>query len=52
MDFKKIVGLINDFNVLNGICKEWMCVYGLFENIFYLDIEKIWWELVFVNDFY
>lgn len=40
MDPKKIVGLTNDPNVLNGIRKERMRAYGLPENTSYSDIEK------------
>ena len=52
MDPKKIVGLTNDPNVLNGIRKERMRAYGLPENTSYSDIEKIRRELAFANDLY
>jgi regulator of PEP synthase PpsR (kinase-PPPase family) len=52
MDPKKIVGLTNDPNILNGIRKERMRAYGLPENTSYSDIEKIRRELKFANDLY
>ena len=52
MDPKKIVGLTNDPNILNGIRKERMRTYGLPENTSYSDIEKIRRELAFAADLY
>lgn len=51
-DPKKIVGLTNDPNILNGIRKERMRTYGLPANTSYSDIEKIRKELAFANDLY
>ena len=52
MNPKKIVGLTNDPNILNGIRKERMRTYGLPANTSYSDIEKIRKELAFANDLY
>ncbi|KAF1305538.1 kinase/pyrophosphorylase [Enterococcus saccharolyticus] len=52
IDPKKIVGLTNDPNVLNGIRKERMIAYGLNPDTAYSDIEKIKEELEFANDLY
>lgn len=49
---KKIVGLTNDPDILNGIRKERMKTYGLPANTSYSDIEKIRKELIFANDLY
>lgn len=49
---KKIVGLTNDPNILNGIRKERMKAYGLPANTSYSDIEKIRKELDFANNLY
>ncbi|PZL70686.1 phosphoenolpyruvate synthase regulatory protein [Enterococcus plantarum] len=49
---KKIVGLTNDPDILNGIRKERMRTYGLPANTSYSDIEKIRKELTFANDLY
>ncbi|ALS38222.1 regulator of PEP synthase PpsR (kinase-PPPase family) [Enterococcus rotai] len=49
---KKIVGLTNDPDILNGIRKERMRTYGLPANTSYSDIEKIRKELAFANDLY
>lgn len=51
-DPKKIVGLTNDPNILNGIRKERMRTYGLPADTSYSDIEKIRKELAFANDLY
>lgn len=52
MDPKKIVGLTNDPDILNGIRKERMKTYGLPADTSYSDIEKIRKELIFANDLY
>ncbi|MBO0448915.1 kinase/pyrophosphorylase [Enterococcus sp. MJM12] len=52
VDKKKIVGLTNDPNVLNGIRKERMIAYGLNPDTAYSDIDKIRAELEFANDLY
>lgn len=52
MNPKKIVGLTNDPDILNGIRKERMKTYGLPANTSYSDIEKIRKELAFANDLY
>ncbi|WP_170922940.1 hypothetical protein A5821_000482 [Enterococcus sp. 7F3_DIV0205] len=49
---KKIVGLTNDPDILNGIRKERMRTYGLPADTSYSDIEKIRKELAFANDLY
>lgn len=49
---KKIVGLTNDPDILNGIRKERMRTYGLPADTSYSDIEKIRKELTFANDLY
>ncbi|MBO0469079.1 kinase/pyrophosphorylase [Enterococcus sp. DIV0242_7C1] len=49
---KKIVGLTNDPDILNGIRKERMRTYGLPADTSYSDIEKIKKELTFANDLY
>ncbi|MEI5995511.1 pyruvate, water dikinase regulatory protein [Candidatus Enterococcus mansonii] len=49
---KKIVGLTNDPDILNGIRKERMKTYGLPADTSYSDIEKIRKELAFANDLY
>lgn len=49
---KKIVGLTNDPDILNGIRKERMRTYGLPADTSYSDIEKIKKELEFANDLY
>ncbi|EOH99830.1 hypothetical protein UAW_00983 [Enterococcus haemoperoxidus ATCC BAA-382] len=49
---KKIVGLTNDPDILNGIRKERMRTYGLPADTSYSDIEKIRKELSFANDLY
>ncbi|MDA9470167.1 pyruvate, water dikinase regulatory protein [Enterococcus sp. 5H] len=49
---KKIVGLTNDPDILNGIRKERMKTYGLPADTSYSDIEKIRKELKFANDLY
>lgn len=49
---KKIVGLTNDPDILNGIRKERMRTYGLPADTSYSDIEKIRKELLFANDLY
>ncbi|MFD2305810.1 pyruvate, water dikinase regulatory protein [Enterococcus termitis] len=49
---KKIVGLTNDPDILNGIRKERMRTYGLPADTSYSDIEKIRKELEFANDLY
>lgn len=51
-DPKKIVGLTNDPDILNGIRKERMRAYGLPADTSYSDIEKIRKELAFANDLY
>lgn len=51
-DPKKIVGLTNDPDILNGIRKERMRTYGLPADTSYSDIEKIRKELAFANDLY
>ncbi|MBM7708752.1 pyruvate, water dikinase regulatory protein [Enterococcus lemanii] len=52
IDPKKIVGLTNDPEVLNGIRKERMIAYGLNPDTAYSDIEKIKSELAFAHDLY
>lgn len=52
VDPKKIVGLTNDPNILNGIRKERMRAYGLNPETAYSDIDKIKDELLFANDLY
>lgn len=52
MNQKKIVGLTNDPDILNGIRKERMRAYGLPADTSYSDIEKIKKELSFANDLY
>lgn len=52
MNPKKIVGLTNDPNILNGIRKERMRTYGLPEDTSYSDIEKIRKELLFADELY
>lgn len=52
VDPKKIVGLTNDPDILNGIRKERMIAYGLNPDTAYSDIEKIKAELEFANDLY
>lgn len=52
MNPKKIVGLTNNPDILNGIRKERMKTYGLPANTSYSDIEKIKKELAFANDLY
>ncbi|OJG87852.1 hypothetical protein RV16_GL000577 [Enterococcus saccharolyticus] len=52
IDPKKIVGLTNDPDVLNGIRKKRMIAYGLNPDTAYSDIEKIKEELDFANDLY
>ncbi|MBM7688269.1 phosphoenolpyruvate synthase regulatory protein [Enterococcus ureilyticus] len=49
---KKIVGLTNDPDILNGIRKERMRTYGLPADTSYSDIEKIRKELAFASDLY
>jgi regulator of PEP synthase PpsR (kinase-PPPase family) len=49
---KKIVGLTNDPDILNGIRKERMRTYGLPADTSYSDIEKIRAELAFANELY
>ncbi|MTD38766.1 pyruvate, phosphate dikinase/phosphoenolpyruvate synthase regulator [Erwinia sp. CPCC 100877] len=49
---KKIVGLTNDPDILNGIRKERMRTYGLPADTSYSDIEKIRTELAFANTLY
>lgn len=51
-DPKKIVGLTNDPEILNGIRKERMRTYGLPVNTSYSDIQKIRKELEFANQLY
>lgn len=52
VDSKKIVGLTNDPEVLNGIRKERMRAYGLDPDTAYSDIDKIKAELVFASELY
>lgn len=52
MNPKKIVGLTNDPDILNGIRKERMRAYGLPADTSYSDIEKIKKELSFAQDLY
>lgn len=52
VDPKKIVGLTNDPEVLNGIRKERMRAYGLDPDTAYSDIDKIRDELEFANELY
>lgn len=52
VDPKKIVGLTNNPDILNGIRKERMIAYGLNPDTAYSDIEKIKAELDFANDLY
>lgn len=49
---KKIVGLMNDVDVLNQFRKERMRAYGLEQNTPYSDIEKIQKELAYAKDLY
>ncbi|HIY57440.1 MAG TPA: kinase/pyrophosphorylase [Candidatus Tetragenococcus pullicola] len=52
VDSKKIVGLTNDPEVLNGIRKKRMIAYGLNPDTAYSDIDKIKEELEFANALY
>lgn len=52
VDPKKIVGLTNDPEILNGIRKERMKSYGLNPDTAYSDLEKIKEELVFARKLY
>ena len=52
IDPKKIVGLTNDPEILNGIRKERMIAYGLNPDTAYSDLDKIKTELTFANELY
>lgn len=52
VDPKKIVGLTNDPEILNGIRKERMKSYGLDPNTAYSDLDKIKEELAFARKLY
>ncbi|MGC6767819.1 pyruvate, water dikinase regulatory protein [Enterococcus sp. LJL128] len=52
IDPKKVVGLTNDPDILNGIRKERMRAYGLPADTSYSDIEKIRKELEYAADLY